>query len=58
MWISPQDQVLQAQCVALIAMMMSLFGFMVKRNQLWFSFLSLSITAVLVAAVIIADLGT
>ena len=58
MWISHQDEALQAQGAALIAMLISLFGFIAKRNQLWLSFLCLTATAVLVAAMIAADLGT
>jgi hypothetical protein len=58
MWILPQDEALQAQSAALIAMLISLFGCIVKRNQFWFSFFCLSATAVLIAAIVVADLGT
>jgi hypothetical protein len=39
MWISPQNQALQAQSAAIIALLISLFGFAWKRNRFWFSFL-------------------
>jgi hypothetical protein len=58
MWISHHDEALQAQSAALIAMLISLFGFIVKRNQYWLSFFCLSATAVLIAAIVVADLGT
>jgi hypothetical protein len=58
MWISHQDEALQAHSVALIAVLITLFGYIVKRNQFWFSFLCLSAMAVLVAAIVVADLGT
>ena len=58
MWISPQNEALQAQSAALIALLISLFGFTLKRNQLWFSFFCLSATALLIAAIVVADLGT
>jgi hypothetical protein len=58
MLISHHDEALQAQSAALIAMLISLFGFIVRRNQFWFSFFCLSATAVLIAAIVGADLGT
>lgn len=58
MWISPQNEALQAQSAAIIALLISLFGFTLKRNQLWFSFLCLSATALVIAAIVVADLGT
>ena len=58
MWISPQNEALQAQSAAIIALLISLFGFARKRNQLWFSFLCITATALLVAAIVVADLGT
>jgi hypothetical protein len=58
MWITPQDEALQAQSAAVIALLISLLGFVLKRNQLWFSFLCLAATAVIVAAIVVADLGT
>jgi hypothetical protein len=58
MWITPQDEALQAQSAAVIALLISLLGFVLKRNQLWFSFLCLTATALIVAAVVVADIGT
>ena len=58
MLITPQDEALQAQSAAIVALLISLFGFVLKRNQLWFSFLCLTATALIVAAVVVADLGT
>ncbi len=58
MWISYQDEALQAQSAALIAMLISLFGWIVKRNRFWVTFLCLTATAVMVAAIVAADLGT
>jgi hypothetical protein len=58
MWITPQDEALQAQIVAIIALLISLFGFVLKRNQVWLSFLCLTATALLVTAIVAADLGT
>ncbi len=58
MWISYQDEALQAQSAALIAMLISLFGWIVQRNRFWFTFLCLTATAVMVAAIVAADLGT
>jgi hypothetical protein len=58
MWISPQDEALQAQSAAIFALLISLLGFALKRNQLWFSFFCLTTTALLVAAIVVADLGT
>ena len=57
MWISPQDEALQAQSAAIIALH-SLFGFAWKRNRFWFSFLCVSAIALLVAATVAANLGT
>jgi hypothetical protein len=58
MWITPEDEALQAQSAAIIALLATLLGFVLKRNQLWFSFLCLAATAVIVAAIVVADLGT
>jgi hypothetical protein len=58
MWITPQDEALQAQSAAIIALLISLFGLIRKRNRLRLSFLCLSATALLVAAIVVADLGT
>jgi hypothetical protein len=58
MWISPQDQALQAQSAAIIALLISFFGFAWKRNRFWFSFLCVSAIALLVAATVAANLGT
>jgi hypothetical protein len=58
MWISPQDEALQAQSAALIALLISLVGFAWKRNRLWFSFLCVTATALVVAAIIVANLDT
>jgi hypothetical protein len=58
MWITPQDAALQAQSAAIIALLVTLLGFILKRNQLWFSFLCLTATALVVAAIVVADLGT
>jgi hypothetical protein len=58
MWITPRDEALQAQSVAIIALLVSLFRFVLKRNPLWFSFLCLTATALLVAAIVAADLST
>ena len=58
MWITPQDEALQAQCAATTALLISLFGFVLKRNPLWLSFLCLSVSALLVAALVTADLSS
>ena len=58
MWITPQDEALQAQSAAIVALLISLFGFAWKRNRLWLSFLCLTATALVVAAIVVADLGT
>ena len=44
MWITPQDEALQAQSAAIIALLISLFGLIRKRNRLRLSFLCLSAT--------------
>jgi hypothetical protein len=58
MWITTQDEALQAQSAAIIALLVSLLGFVLKRNRFWFSFLCLTATALVVAAIIVADLST
>jgi uncharacterized membrane protein len=57
MWISPQNEALQAQSAAILALLISLLGFAWKRNQLWFRIFCLTVTALLVAAIVVADLG-
>jgi hypothetical protein len=57
MWITPQDEALQAQSAAIVVLLVTLLGFVLKRNQLWFSFLCLTATALVVAAIVVADLG-
>jgi hypothetical protein len=57
-WISPQDEALQAQSAALIALLISLVGFAWKRNRFWFSFLCVTVTALLVATIVVANLDT
>jgi hypothetical protein len=51
MWISPQDEALQAQSAAIIALLISLFGFAWRRNRFWFNFLCVRAIALLVAAI-------
>jgi hypothetical protein len=58
MWITPQDEALQAQGAAIVALMVTLLGFVLKPNQLWLSFLCLTATALVVAAIVVADFGT
>ena len=58
MWITPQDKALQAQSAANIALLISLFGLIRKRNRLRLIFFCLSATALLIAAIVVADLGT
>ena len=58
MWITPQDEALQAQSGALIAFLISLMAFVLTRNRVWLSIVFLSITALLVTAVVVADLGS
>jgi hypothetical protein len=54
MWISPQNEALQAQSAAIVAVLISLVGFAQKRSRLWFSFLCLTAAALLVAALAVA----
>jgi hypothetical protein len=58
MWITPQDEALQAQSAAIISLMVTLLGFVLKPNQLWLSFLCLTVAALIVAAIVVADLST
>jgi hypothetical protein len=58
MWISPQNEALQAQSAAITALLISFFGFAWKRNRLWFSLICLTATALLVAAIVAVNLGT
>jgi hypothetical protein len=58
LWISPENEALQAQSVAMIALVISFFGFAWKRNRLWFSLICLTATALLIAAIVVVNLGT
>jgi hypothetical protein len=58
MWISPQDEALQAQSAAIVALLISLFGFAWKRNRLWFSLICLTATALVLAAIVVVNLST
>jgi hypothetical protein len=56
MWITPQDEAWKPK--AALPSLLCLFSFVLKRSQLWFSFLCLAATALLVTAIVAADLGT